>query len=114
MILPWRRPWQHVREAVELSFFLGLQNFILESDALDVVNVINQVGPCRGTYGQIINDIKLLLILGGHQKVSHTQRSANGVTHRLAKMGLQLLEAQCWFMDFSPCLEDTVLAEQAI
>lgn len=78
------------RTAIELSISLGLRNCILEGDALEVINAINQTEPCRGTYRQIVNDIKLSLLQGGHWQVSHARRAANGAAHLLAKMALHL------------------------
>ncbi|XP_059462103.1 uncharacterized protein LOC132191108 [Corylus avellana] len=101
------------REAVDLSISLGFQNCILEGDELELINAITQDEPCRGTYGQIVNDIKFLLLQGGHWKVSHTRRAANGTAHLLAKMGLLLLVSQIWTSDFPPCLDDIVRTEQS-
>jgi ribonuclease HI len=38
-------------KAIELCNSLGIQDCILEGDALEVVNAINQEEPCKGTYG---------------------------------------------------------------
>ncbi|XP_059461940.1 uncharacterized protein LOC132190931 [Corylus avellana] len=49
------------REAVELGKSLGGRNFVLEGDALEVVNALRKKEDSMGSYGQIINDVKLLM-----------------------------------------------------
>lgn len=71
------------REAIELCNSLGVQNFILEGDASDVVNALNQEGSSMGLQGQIINDAKMLLNSGHQWKIQHIRRIANGAAHQL-------------------------------
>jgi hypothetical protein len=85
------------REAVYLCISLRLQNCILDGNALEVVNAINQEGLCRGTYGQI---------------TTLSFSWIKGAAHQLVKMGLQLLVEKCWFMEFPSCFDEIVLAEQ--
>jgi ribonuclease HI len=100
------------REAVELGTSLGLQDIILEGDALEVVKAINQDEPSRGLYGQVVNDIKNLLAQGGRWMTRHTRRAANGAAHALAKLGLQHLVPQRWLSVLPDSVDAIVRAKQ--
>jgi hypothetical protein len=45
-------------EVVELSNWVATQKLILEGDAATMIHAVNQVEPCRGEYGQLINGAK--------------------------------------------------------
>lgn len=101
------------REAVELGKSLGGHNFVLEGDALEVVNALRKEEDSMGSYGQIINDVKLLMNCGAQWKVQHVRREGNGAAHHLGKLDLKQNEAQLWTRDFPICMNDIILTEQA-
>lgn len=102
------------REAVELGTLLGMRVIILEGDALEVVNTINQDEPSKGLYGQAINNIKNLMAQEGRWMTRHTGRSANVAAHVLAKLGLQHLAPQRWSSVLPDCVDAIVRAEQCL
>ena len=98
---------------VELSNSLGLRDIILEGDALEVVQALNQSDMCCRSYGQIINDSKFLMSCGSSWIVKHIWRTANGVAHQIAKLGLEQNEEQIWRMTFPGSVTDIAVADLA-
>jgi hypothetical protein len=45
------------------------------------------MAEAMGSYGQIVNDVKLLMKCGALWKVQHVRREGNGAAHHLAKLG---------------------------
>ena len=96
---------------MELSNRLAMQELILEGDAIIVVQAMNQEELCREDYGQLINGAKNTLNQGCQWQVRHVRPTANGATHKLAKMGLQFQERQTWVNNFPLRMRDIVLAD---
>ena len=71
--------------AVELCRDVGVQDLFLEGDSLTVVKAIASRGQTNHYFGQIIEDILLVLSSRRLWSVSHLKREANGVAHGLAK-----------------------------
>jgi ribonuclease HI len=65
---------------------LGLQDIILEGDAELVVRDINDKNPKWCRYGQILGDIKGILVGFRRYEVVHVKRGANEAAHVLAKL----------------------------
>ena len=87
---------------VELCRDVGVQDLILEGDSMVVVKAIESSGQKTQYYGQIIEDIRVVLGSRRSWRVCHTKREANGVAYGLAK------EATRDFID-KIRLEDTPL-----
>ena len=64
-----------------------------------------------GIYGQIVNDVKIILMQGGNWAMNHVRRGANGAAHLLAKVGLKLFEAQSWNSGLPDWMNDIVRSE---
>ena len=77
------------REVVELGKSLGRRNFILEGDALEVVKALRKEEDNLGSYGQIVNNVKLLKNCRAQWKVQYVRWEGNGATHHLIKLGLK-------------------------
>ena len=101
-----------VCQAVEFNLALGMKNCIFEGDALEVIRAINQEERCMGVYGQIVNDVEILLMQGGNWVFNHVRRGAKRAAHLLAKVGLKLSEAQSWNSDLPDWMIDIVRTEQ--
>ena len=99
------------REAVQLGRSLGGRSFILDGDALEVVSALKEEDSI-GSFGQIINDMKLLMNDGAHWQVQHVRHEGNRVGHILAKLGTQQMETQQWTTDFPVCMNNVIFQEQ--
>ena len=76
-------------EAVELAQRLDLRRFILEGNALEIVQMLVKEGGCGTIYGQILNDVKERLRRWQGWEIQHVSSRANSVAHHLAKMALE-------------------------
>jgi ribonuclease HI len=48
--------------AVKLGIEMGYQQIILEGDSMLTVNALNQAAPCLSGYGQMIEEIQVILL----------------------------------------------------
>uniref|UniRef100_A0A803Q9L8 Reverse transcriptase domain-containing protein n=1 Tax=Cannabis sativa TaxID=3483 RepID=A0A803Q9L8_CANSA len=74
-----------IKEALSWIKANNWQNVQVESDCLNVVSAINSKIHMFSPYGSLINDSKNLLSLLFNVSVSFVKRSANNVTHFLAR-----------------------------
>lgn len=70
----------------------GSYGYYFEYNSLQIVNSLHDSSVNLSSVGQIIEDIKALLLT--ITEVSHVRRQANGIAHRLARYGL-LLSNDC-------------------
>ncbi|XP_050157483.1 uncharacterized protein LOC126631381 [Malus sylvestris] len=66
----------------------GSYSYCFEYDSLQIVNSLRDYSVNLSSVGQIIEDIKALLLT--ITEVSRVRRQASGITHRLARYGLSL------------------------
>ncbi|TVU32538.1 hypothetical protein EJB05_24269, partial [Eragrostis curvula] len=71
------------REALALAADLGLQNFRVASDCLNVVKNVH--GPGMGIYGQIVKEIKARMASFTSVDLVHEGRESNVDAHTLAR-----------------------------
>ena len=84
------------RATTELCSSLDIHCLILEGDSLEVVQALWQEGWHRGSFGQLINDVRTLLSRDLTWQVNHVQWTANGAAHHLAKLGLNQNVSLAW------------------
>jgi ribonuclease HI len=89
--------------AVELCRDVGIQNLILEGDSLAVVKAIESRVQTNHYYGQIIEDIRVVLSSRRSWSVRHTKREANGAAHGLAKEATRCFSDKIWLEDSPSC-----------
>jgi hypothetical protein len=73
---------------VELACSLDLESIMLEGDSLEVVQALKKNGSCWSSYGQVVNEMKMLLEHFQVWEVNHVRRVANNAAHCLAKLAL--------------------------
>jgi ribonuclease HI len=100
--------------AVKFSCDLGLLQVILEGDSKQVVQAININGAPRSRFGQVIEDILILLPSYRSWQVKHVKTELNEAAHGLAKIARNARVASIWIMEEIPrCIHDIVVLEQA-
>lgn len=99
--------------AVEFSHDLGLQQFILEGDSKQVVQAITTNGASWSRFGQVIEDIYVLLPIFRSWQVEHIKRDLNEVAHGLAKIAGNEGLASIWMEKIPHCIHDIVILEQS-
>lgn len=76
------------RDGLLLATYRGLQNFIVESDPLQIVAAFRNPSTCMSVIGHIIEDSMALIASVTGASSSHVRRQANGIAHRQARTGL--------------------------
>lgn len=71
--------------AVELCREVGVHDIFLEGDSQLVVKAIFDLRPSWIRYGQIIDDIRMVLRSLRSWKIRHVKRETNEAAHKLAK-----------------------------
>lgn len=71
--------------AVELCHDLGIYDIILEGDSLVVVKAIKEASSSWVVFGQIMDNIQLVLQSLRSWNIGHVKREANSVARTLAK-----------------------------
>lgn len=87
---------------------LNLTNIILEGDALQVVNMVNNAVTNWSLGGLLIEDARKVLNSFTTWLVIHTSRGTNMAAHFLAKDALNLNEDMYILEDFHQCIQSTV------
>ena len=90
---------------------IGVLDFIIEGDALTIVKAIESSVSTRHIFGQIIDDIRVVLGSSRSWRVCHTKRGANGAAHGLAKEAIRCAGDRIWMEDTSPCISHIVSLE---
>lgn len=75
-------------KGIELASDTGLSPIIIESDAFNVVKLVNGILRSRSEVGWMVDNIKKALPTQNSYKVEYVARSCNGVAHQLAKLAL--------------------------
>jgi hypothetical protein len=72
---------------LKLAEQFGAQSLLVESDSMEVVNVVHNPSEFRGTSAVVIDDCRHLLMMLGTATLKHCWREANGAAHaRLLSM----------------------------
>ncbi|GMN45720.1 hypothetical protein TIFTF001_014908 [Ficus carica] len=89
-----------VREGVCLAKFLGLDNWVVESDALNTVSAI-QNSVAEAPKANIVEDIRDSLLTTRSGMVCYISRDGNKVAHLLAKYDISR-SVYCFGVDYVP------------
>jgi hypothetical protein len=96
---------------VEFCRDVGCQDVILEGDSLSVVKAIFSREPTRHSYGQVIEDIKVVLRSRRTWRACHTKRGVNGAAHKLAKEATWCFSDKIWLEETPSCIFHIVSLE---
>ncbi|KAK2635163.1 hypothetical protein Ddye_029955 [Dipteronia dyeriana] len=96
---------------INLASDTGLQPFMVESDALGVVNLVNAGSPSLADIGIVIGDIFTRLKEVAHGSTAFAPKKANYVVHTLSKLALKSDRDQIWMEDYPPCVERFLLED---
>ena len=80
-----------VLRGLQLAFDASLLPIEIESDALEVVNLVNSECDISAEIGLVVSDIRDLLSQSGNVSISHVSRRVNVVAHSLARMALTVV-----------------------
>lgn len=99
--------------ATEVCRKLGVQNIILEGDAMEVVQALHRESTWRESYYMLVEEDKRNLHTIPRWSVQHVAKQANVTAHNLAKFVISIREEKMWIRDFPSCIHGIVLAEQS-
>ena len=97
--------------AVELCQDLGIFEVVLEGDSIMVTKAIGGHGENWLRFGQIVEDIKLVLRSFWQWRVSHVKRVANVAAHGLVKEATMRQIDKIWMEESPECISHTVALE---
>ena len=98
-------------QAVELCRDIGVQDIFLEGDALTIVKAIASRTPTWYSFGQIVDDIRVVLGSRISWQVGHIKRGANGAVHELAKEAIRRDNDNIWMEEYPHCISQIVVSE---
>ncbi|KAK7833061.1 putative ribonuclease h protein [Quercus suber] len=101
-----------VDEGVRLAMELELQQIIVESDSVGVVEAINE-GNCNGEFGMIIQGSLELLRSFRSWNVRYLKRDYNRAAHELAQFAKAAGSSQQWKGVEPPMLRHVLLLDRA-
>jgi ribonuclease HI len=97
--------------AVKLGIEMGYQQIILERDSMLTICALNQATPCMSGYGQMIEDIQVILLSFSSFVVRHVGWKANFAAQTLAKNELSLVSDLMWVEECPPSIQHIVISE---
>ncbi|PON85239.1 Ribonuclease H-like domain containing protein [Trema orientale] len=93
-----------LRKSIQFTRDAGLTLIIIESDSLNVVNLINRFLKSKSDIGVIINDIQYLLTTIPQFFAHHVSRTCNTIAHDMAIWALKHDGDFVWLEDAPSCL----------
>ncbi|TXG71533.1 hypothetical protein EZV62_000112 [Acer yangbiense] len=103
-----------ILEGLRFAFSRNFSKVCLESDALCVVQAINNKSPPSSEVGVVLNDIFLVLDRFSEVSFAFVPRLGNKVAHGLAKLELNHEGESVWLNDCPLCVENLVLGDVPI
>jgi hypothetical protein len=93
---------------------LGLQSFLLEGDAKEIVSEIASGGASVGKYGSTVEHTLWILSHVADWSVHFVPREANVVAHNLTRQAVLQRFSPVWIDAFPSCIAASVIAEQQV
>jgi ribonuclease HI len=87
------------------------QRVILETDSVEVAAKLSREGQDRSSYGQLVCEIKALVLSFKRSLVRSVRRSANDVAHRLAKKGCDNKMCRVWHGVAPNCTQNRLVLD---
>lgn len=91
----------------------GFFYIMLEGESLTIVKAITTKEPRDDRYGQIVEDIKLVLKSLRKWEVCHTKRDGNNAAPTLAKEVYRTVTDSIWTKEVPNCIYNIVILEQS-
>ncbi|XP_042976308.1 uncharacterized protein LOC122307474 [Carya illinoinensis] len=85
-----------LRRAAILSVEMSFSSVILEGDSQLIVNAVNSDKEIWAEYGNIIEDVRKVLLERPNWGVKFVYRESNGITHKLAKLAFTFTDERVW------------------
>jgi hypothetical protein len=96
-----------IRSVVIFASEEGMDNLIIASDCLSVVQSLNAKGMDRSAYGPVIHDIKSMMASFSACSIRHVSRLQNVAAHRLAR-SLEFSRRSVWRCVPPECIRETL------
>ena len=85
---------------LQVASSIGVTNGVVESDSLEVVELVNKKSSNMSEVFWVISEILEKHKTFQNFKVQHVLRTWNGIAHALAKLALQRNETVIWLDEF--------------
>ncbi|KAH9708382.1 hypothetical protein KPL70_012867 [Citrus sinensis] len=93
-----------IKWGLQLAGNVCIEYLIVESDAQEVVKLVNNSRGCRSEIFWTISEVQRVLKSFSSVCVQYTHRSCNAIAHSLAKLALEKLETIIWLGSYPPYL----------
>lgn len=90
------------------------QRIIVEGDTLEIVYALRQDSCCWSRYGQLVDDVKIMLNCFQAWFVGHINGEANETVYCLTKVALHQSLEQVWMKEYLVIIQNIVPAVQHI
>ncbi|KAM1383005.1 hypothetical protein ACFX2F_035399 [Malus domestica] len=100
-----------VRVGLQWAIDRGYHSFIIETDSLQIVQALRDPTLNLSIIGQVAEDCKALLNTITEANITHIRCNANIAAHRLAKVGLSLMQSCEWFGSPPSILNDILVED---
>jgi ribonuclease HI len=98
--------------AVEFCRDTGVRKVILEGDSKQVVRALEEKEQSSCTYGQVLDDAKIVLKGFIGWEVCHIKRELNMAAHRLAKEASKKFSEKVWLEETPNSIIDLINLER--
>lgn len=99
---------------VNLCHERGIQQLIIEGDAKQVTDAVQAQGRNSSMFGQLVEDVLIVLNSLPSWQICHINREANMAAHGLDKVASKQVIDTTWSGEIPSCISDIVLAEQLL
>ena len=87
------------RKALEFAMDIGFSDIVIEGDCVQVINAIKASKANLSLLGHVVEDIQVLILGLRWAEVRWVKRSANLVTHNLARYAKNISNDVIWLQD---------------
>jgi hypothetical protein len=82
---------------LKLAEQFGARSLVVESDSMEIVQVVLDPSEYRGSSAVVVDDCRHLLMMLGMATIQHCPREANGAAHELARFSSLQGARVFWF-----------------
>ncbi|KAF5454765.1 hypothetical protein F2P56_024405 [Juglans regia] len=103
-----------ILRGLRFCFPLGISHLVIESDSLLMVNEVQSDSISRSLQGNMVQQIKQLMLRFPCCSIQHNSRLGNGAAHGLAKLAWNIDDLITWGGSCPDCIEQVVWSDSML